>query len=53
MPSPSATATICDIRKITAFTGTTTSNVEEEDEQEDDPASGEHEQWLTTRDTPG
>ncbi|CAO2656773.1 Nn.00g055760.m01.CDS01 [Neocucurbitaria sp. VM-36] len=49
MPSPSTAATIRDIRKITAFTGTTTSNLDEEDEQEDDLASGEHEQWATDK----
>ena len=49
MPSPSTAATIRDIRKITAFTGITSSGAPEDDDQEEDPGLGEHEQWATDK----
>jgi cell cycle checkpoint protein len=51
MPSPSTTAAIREIRKITAFTGGATSGGDEEDELEDEFDPGEQEQWTT--DKPG
>jgi cell cycle checkpoint protein len=50
MPSPSITATIRDIQKITSFTGSGLSGANEDDE-EDMPEinTGEHEQWATDK----
>ncbi|USP77205.1 Cell cycle checkpoint protein RAD17 [Curvularia clavata] len=49
--SPSSAATIREIRKITAFTGSALSGGDEEDELEDELDAGEQEQWTT--DKPG
>ncbi|KAH7408414.1 Rad17 cell cycle checkpoint protein-domain-containing protein [Phaeosphaeria sp. MPI-PUGE-AT-0046c] len=51
MPSPSAAATIRDIRKITSFTGSGVSGAAEEDDDDDvqDLGTVEHEQWATDK----
>jgi cell cycle checkpoint protein len=49
MPSPSTTATIRNIQKITSFTGSGISGVGEEEGEEElrETATAEHEQWAT------
>ena len=52
MPSPSAAATIRDIRKITSFTGSGLPGGAEEDEDDydgQDIGTAEHEQWATDK----
>ncbi|OAL07396.1 Rad17-domain-containing protein [Phaeosphaeriaceae sp. SRC1lsM3a] len=51
MPSPSAAATIRDIRKITSFTGSGISGGAEEDDDDDvhEAGTAEHEQWATDK----
>ncbi|KAF2797614.1 Rad17-domain-containing protein [Melanomma pulvis-pyrius CBS 109.77] len=53
MPSPSTTATIREIRKITSFTGGGNMNTSLDDDQDDDEeVVGENEQWSTDRPGP-
>jgi cell cycle checkpoint protein len=50
IPSPSISATIRDIQKITSFTGSGVSgDPEEEEDDTRDIGTGEHEQWATDK----
>ncbi|KAJ4288195.1 RFC checkpoint protein Rad17 [Kalmusia sp. IMI 367209] len=52
LPSPTASATIREIRKITAFTGSSISASAEDDDADDNDEQGETEQWATDKPTP-
>ncbi|KAL1604065.1 RFC checkpoint protein Rad17 [Paraconiothyrium brasiliense] len=50
--SPSSTVTIREIRKITAFTGSSVATSPEDDDADENEDAGEGEQWATDKPTP-